>query len=132
MNKNTKVTSSNKYDTNRIKHIHTQIENIKDTEALQQIFTILATDKNFEYINNPDGVFINLSALSVNTLKKVEKIINSPKVLNKDEEILPTSINKVSSSKVKLNNHEKNLLKQREIKKRLDGTKSYEIYKFSD
>lgn len=129
MNKNTKVTSSN----NRIKHLHSQIESLKDVDTLQKIFEILTLDENFEYINNPDGVFINLASLSASTIKKVDALI---KTCNNSEEVKPFLENvktkSVIETKTKLNNHEKNLLKQRDIKKRLDGHKNYEVYKFSE
>lgn len=130
MNKNTKVTSSN----NRIKHLHSQIESLKDIDTLQKIFEVLTLDDNFEYINNPDGVFINLASLSSSTIKKVDAIIKTWSNRQEVEPITESIKSKsttVLESKTKLNNHEKNLLKQRDIKKRLDGYKNYEIYKFS-
>lgn len=110
-----------KYSHNDLKFIGESIENLKNPEDYREIFDILMKDPSSFCTENSNGTFLNLSAVTDRTLKRVEKYLrhvsmNRNNEIDVDNNILPTSENYQSERSYKLSNYEKNILKQRRIK----------------
>lgn len=113
------------------KYMLEQIQSLKDPQHYSAIFEILYEDPKLNFRLNGNDVYLNLAAAMNKTLVKLEKKlteiyleINSVK---EDEEIdiVPFSNSESKSRAYKLSNYEKNLIKQRKLKKMLDEETDY-------
>lgn len=125
-----------KYTHDDRKHIVESIDNLKNDEDYVAIFEILTNNNSNSYTINSNGVFLNLSAVNDNTLDEISKYLNK---INKkridnievDIDIIPnTNASKINRA-YKLSNYEKNILKQRNLKKVLNEDGEYEELRFS-
>lgn len=123
--------NKSKYSRDDRKHIVESIENLRNDEDYVAIFKILTTDDASSYTQNSNGVFLNLSSLSDPTLDRVSKYlrkinrIRSSKV-EVDVDIIPNGDISNNDRAYKLSNYEKNILKQRNLKKVLNDDGDYE------
>ncbi|XWV26234.1 hypothetical protein QJ857_gp0842 [Tupanvirus soda lake] len=125
-----------KYSRDARKHIVESIENLKNNEDYVAIFEILTDDAANSYTQNSNGVFLNLSAVSDGTLDKITKYlkkVNKKKVneIEIDTDVIPNSSASKNDRAYKLSNYEKNILKQRNLKKVLNDDDEYEELRFS-
>lgn len=125
-----------KYSYDDRKHIVELIENLKNNEDYIAIFDILTKDGDNTYTQNSNGVFLNLSKVSDPILDKINKYIikANRKRNNKIEsnvDVIPLSDNSSSDRAYKLNNYEKNIIKQRNLKKVLNDLDEYEELRFT-
>ncbi|MEM0354097.1 MAG: hypothetical protein QXW79_00810 [Thermoplasmata archaeon] len=123
-----------KYSHDDIKHLAHKIENLKNDNDYVAVFEILMDDPNSSYTQNSNGVFLNLSKLSDKTLDKVKrylKKIDRKKVeeIEVDHDIATTNSTNKKDRTYKLSNYEKNILKQRDLKKILNEDDDYEELK---
>jgi CRISPR/Cas system CMR subunit Cmr4 (Cas7 group RAMP superfamily) len=116
------------------KHIRSLIENLKNVKDYEKIFEILTADDSNSYTHNSNGVFLNLSSVSDKTLnrvyrylKKINKRTSSTEEVD-DFNIIPSE--NENEKAYKLSNYEKNILKQRNLKKAL-GKSDYEELRFT-
>lgn len=129
-----------KYSYDDIQHVAQLINNLKNDEDYHTIFDILMSDKNNNAhpMVNSNGVFLNLSIVSDSTLDKINKFINKINIKRKSEidvdvDVIPSAqLQQKDDRMYKLSNYEKNLLKQRQLKKVLNQYSDYEVLKFSD
>lgn len=132
-NKNSRFTHDD------IVHLAKSIENLKNENDYKTILEILLSDPTISqdnYTLNSNGVFFNLSKISNETfrkirhcLKKINKQKNNEIVM--DTDIIPNfSCNKTDRTH-KLTNYEKNILKQRNLKKILNNDPDYEELRIS-
>lgn len=126
--------NNSKYSHDDRKNIVRLIGNLKNNEDYVAIFEILTSDPVSYYSTNSTGVFLNLSTTSDETLNKVNKYIQ--KVTRKrktevktDYDIIPNSDYSNNDRTYKLSNYEKNILKQRNLKKILNEDNEYEELK---
>lgn len=131
------MNSRSRYTRDDRKQIAESIENLKNNEDYGAIFEILMDDTEKSYTQNSNGVFLNLSVVSDETLFKIKKYI---KKLNKnkadnveiDTDMIPNSNILDDDRTYKLTNYEKNIIKQRNLKKVLNGDDDdYEELRFS-
>lgn len=120
-----------KYSTEDRKYLVQTIENLKNEKDYVAIFEILVNDDVSSYTVNTNGVFINLSIVKDETLDKIKKYIakiNKKKIneIHVDIDIIPNIYNNKSERTYKLNNYEKNILKQKNLKKVLNNEKDYQ------
>lgn len=130
------MSQKHKYDRDERKHIAGLIENLKNKEDYIAIFEILMDDKANSYTQNSKGVFLNLSSVSNRTMRKIDrylKKINKEKTneIDLDVNVIPDQKITKSNRTYKLSNYEKNILKQRKLKKVLDDDSEYQVLKFS-
>lgn len=110
-----------KFTVEHRKDIADRIENIKDKQVYRNIYNILRKDPIHEKSRSAPFLF-NLSNLHDRTLEKVNTYLLSLTEENVDEDEfnpdvhLPASLTYESKRMYKLNNYEKNILKQRNIK----------------
>ena len=128
--------NKSKYSRDDRKHIVESIENLKNDEDYVAIFEILTDDTNNSYTQNSNGVFLNLSAVSDNTLGKIIrylKKINKKRVKQTEVDIdtIPNGNVSKNDRTYKLSNYEKNILKQRNLKKVLNEDSEYEELRFT-
>jgi len=128
--------NKSKYPRDDRKHIVESIENLKNDKDYVAIFEILTDDNANSYTQNSNGVFLNLSAVSDSTLDKINrylKKINKNRVseIETDVDIIPNINNNKSDKAYKLSNYEKNILKQRNLKKVLNDENEYQELRFS-
>ena len=113
------------YDREARKHIANAIENLKNDEDYAAIFKILMKDPSNSYTQNSNGVFLNLTVTSDETLKAVQRKLNKINRVQINE--IDVDVNVIPQSGrdnyhiCKLSNFEKNILKQRKIGKLLDA-----------
>ncbi len=117
-------------------HIANLIGNLKKDEDYIAIFDILTNDESTSYTKNSNGVFLNLSAVSDETLDRVKKFLkktnkNRKNVSEVDTDIIPNVNLSKSDRTHKLSNYEKNIIKQRNLKKVLNDDNEYEEFKIS-
>ena len=113
------------------KYIVEIIENLKNDKDYVAIFDILSDDVADSYTQNSYGIFINLSTVSDETLDKINKYLNkiNKKRINQidmDVDVIPEGSNMKNDKAYKLSNYEKNILKQRNLKKVLNDDDEYE------
>lgn len=128
--------NKSKYSRDDRKHIVESIENLKNDEDYVAIFEILTDDTANSYTQNSNGVFLNLSAVSDGTLEKIRrylKKINKKKInqIEVDIDVIPNGNTSKNDRVHKLSNYEKNILKQRNLKKVLNDENEYEELRFS-
>lgn len=116
------------------KHIAELIENLKNDEDYVAIFEILMNDSASLCTKNSNGVFLNLSSVNDKTLKKIKKYlgeINKKRINQTDMDIniIPNGVISKNDRAYKLSNYEKNILKQRTLKKVLNDDSEYEELK---
>lgn len=106
------------------KQIVEKIEKLNNDEDYLAIFDILAEDESSSFHSNSNGVFLNLSSLKDETLENVSNYLkkiakkNSKKEINDD--IIPVTATATVDRQYKLSNFEKNIIKQRDLKKSAD------------
>ena len=127
--------NKSKYSRNERKYIGQTIENLKNDEDYIAIFEILTDDISNSYTENTNGVFLNLSSVSDATLDKINKYlikINKKKSneIEVDIDVIPNNNALRNERMHKLSNYEKNILKQRNIKKVLNDENDYEELRF--
>lgn len=120
-----------KYSIEDRKYLVQTIENLKNEKDYATIFEILIDDDVSSYTVNTNGVFINLSIVKDETLDKIKKYIakiNKKKIneINVDIDIIPNIYNNKNERTYKLNNYEKNILKQKNLKKVLNNENDYQ------
>lgn len=126
-----------KYSRDDRKHIVESIESLKNDEDYVAIFEILTDDPSNTYSQNSNGVFLNLSAVNDKTLYKICRYIkkvnkNKPEITENDVDIIPLDNGSKHNNRThKLSNYEKNIIKQRNLKKILDNDNHYEEMKFA-
>lgn len=128
--------NKSKYSRDDRKHIAESIENLKNNEDYATIFEILMDDTANSYTQNSNGVFLNLSSVSDKTLNSISKYLRkiNRKKLNEIEVDVDVILDNETSDNdrtYKLSNYEKNILKQRNLKKVLNDESDYEEFKFS-
>ena len=130
------MTHKSKYSREDRKHIVELIENLKNDEDYVAIFEILMEDNSNSYTQNSNGVFLNLSVVNDKTLLKIRKYLRKvskkrEQEIEVDVDVIPTdNITKIDRA-YKLSNYEKNIIKQRNLKKVLNEDNEYEELKFS-
>ena len=130
------MSHKSRYTRDDRKHIVESIENLKNDQDYVSIFEILTSDDNILYTPNSNGVFLNLSSASDKTLDQINKYLK--KVIRKraidvetETEIIPNAYTSKNDRVYKLSNYEKNILKQRNLKKVLNQENDYEELKFT-
>jgi hypothetical protein len=99
---------------NEKKILASKIENITNKKDYKEIFKIIY-ENNCNYIENDNGVYINLNILNDETLLKIKNFLE---VLDVNKNIIPTPKEYIpycsddNSSDMKLSIQEKNLLKK--------------------
>jgi molybdenum cofactor biosynthesis enzyme MoaA len=99
---------------NEKKILASKIENITNKKDFKDIFKIIY-ENNCNYIENDNGVYINLNVLNDVTLIKIKQFLE---VIENNKNIIPTPKEYVpycsddNSSDIKLSIQEKNLLKK--------------------
>ena len=120
-----------KYTHDEKKYMLEQIQNLKTPEHYSAIFEILCEDPKLNFRLNGNDVYLNLAAATTKTLVRLEKklgdiyeYINS---LQEDKEVdaVPFSNTDFKNRAYKLSNYEKNLIKQRKLKKVLNEQSDY-------
>jgi hypothetical protein len=61
----------------RIQKINDMIKKIKDKDILKEIFFIVQADLQSNYSHNNNGIFFDLTILSLTTLEKIEEIVRN-------------------------------------------------------
>lgn len=117
-------------------HIKRQIENLSSEEEYNAVFDILNDDPNNSYSCNENGLFLDMAALTDETLTKISKYL---RVLNKKKkkqieedvqsDIIPGLSSETNTRTYKLSNYEKNIIKQRNLKKILNQDTEYQELK---
>ena len=99
---------------NEKKILASKIENITNKKEFKEIFKIIY-ENNCNYIENDNGVYINLNVLNDDTLLKIKSFLE---VIENNKNIIPTPKEYIpycsddNSSDMKLSMQEKNLLKK--------------------
>jgi hypothetical protein len=99
---------------NEKKILASKIENITNKKDYKEIFKIIY-ENNCNYINNDNGVYINLNILSDEILIKIKNFLE---IIDNNKNIIPTPKEYIpynsedNSSDMKLSMQEKNLLKK--------------------
>ena len=99
---------------NEKKILASKIENITNKKDYKEIFKIIY-ENNCNYINNDNGVYINLNILSDEILIKIRNFLD---IIDNNKNIIPTPKEYIpynsddNSSDMKLSMQEKNLLKK--------------------
>jgi hypothetical protein len=99
---------------NEKKILASKIENITNKKDYKEIFKIIY-ENNCNYINNDNGVYINLNILSDEILIKIKNFLE---IIDNNKNIIPTPKEYIpycsddNSSDIKLSIQEKNLLKK--------------------
>ena len=111
------------------------IENLKNHEDYAAIFEILMGDKTNSYMQNSNGVFLNLSLVSDSTLGNIKRYLSKIKKLTPigneiDIDVIPNTGSSKNNRQYKLSNYEKNIIKQRNLKKVLNEDDEYEELEF--
>lgn len=125
-----------KYTRDDRKFIVQSIENLKNDKDYVAIFEILTNDNENTYTLNSNGVFLNLSSVSDDTLDKITKYLKkiNKKHINEievDVDMVPNISNSKCDKVYKLSNYEKNILKQRSLKKILNNEHDYQELKLT-
>ena len=130
------MSHKSKYTRDDKKHIVECIENLKNDKDYVAIFEILTRDDNILYTPNSNGVFLNLTSASDKTLDQIHKYLK--KATSKrttdteaETEIIPNAYSSKNERVYKLSNYEKNILKQRNLKKVLNEENDYEELKIT-
>lgn len=130
------MSHKSKYTRDDKKHIVESIENLKNDQDYVAIFEILTSDDNILYTPNSNGVFLNLTSASDKTLDQIQKYLK--KATRKravdtetETEIIPNAYSSKNERVYKLSNYEKNILKQRNLKKVLNDENEYEELKIT-
>ena len=99
---------------NEKKILASKIENITNKKEFKEIFKIIY-ENNCNYIENDNGLYINLNVLNDDTLLKIKNFLE---VIENNKNIIPTPKEYIpycsddNSSDMKLSMQEKNLLKK--------------------
>ena len=125
---------NSKYDRDDRIHIVQQIENLKNDEDYNAIFEILMGDPEISYTPNSNGLFLNFTSANDKTLDKISKYLRKVNKKQQNEievdvDVIPNTHNTKSDRTYKLSNYEKNILKQRNLKKVLNEDHEYEEMK---
>jgi len=136
-----RVKSKSKYNRNDRKRIVESIENLKNDDDYVAILEILTRDSTNSYTQNSNGVFMNISTVSDRTLDHVLKYIesaNQRKIHDDDTDndndvnIIFNGSNNLNMDRIyKLSNYEKNIIRQRNLKKVLNEDDEYEELRFA-
>lgn len=128
--------NKSKYSYEDRKQIAQIIENIKNDADYIAIFDILLQE-NSRYTENSNGVFLNFSTVSDNSLDKINKYlnkINSKKSneIEMDMAVIPQTSSNRCNRTHKLSNYEQSIIRQRNIKKVLNEENDYEELKLDN
>ena len=131
-----KISPPVKYTREDRKHIVEIIENLKNNDDYVAIFGIITDDETTTHTKNSNGVYFNLTTMKDSTLDKINAYLNK---VNKRQlstfELEIDSIPCLGSEKktrtYKLSNYERNILKQRNLKKVLNDDIDYEVMNFT-
>ena len=131
------MSHKSRYTRDDRKHIVESIENLKNDQDYVAIFEILTSDDNILYTPNSNGVFLNLSAVGDTTLSQIRRYLRKAIRKNKQQEaeqdidIIPNCMTPNNDRAYKLSNYEKNIIKQRNLKKVMNDDNDYEELKLS-
>jgi hypothetical protein len=130
------MTHKSRYSRDDKEHIANLIGNLKKDDDYAAIFDILTDDNSTSYTKNSNGVFLNLSAVSDETLDRVKKYIKKVSKgknneIEMDTDIIPNANFSKNDRAYKLSNYEKNIIKQRNLKKILNDDNEYEEFNIS-
>lgn len=125
-----------KYSRDDRKHIVQLIENLKNNEDYVAIFEILMEDASNSYTQNSNGIFLNLSVVTDTTLEKINKYLNKvnkrkENQIDVDVDVIPNADDDKNARAYKLSNYEKNIIKQRNLKKVLNDDNEYQEMKIT-
>lgn len=112
-----------------------RIEKLTDPDHYTKIFYILTEDESIDYTHNSNGVFLNLTVVSDETLYRIEKFLakldkinRKSKTIELDEDVVPTGIGCSTDDRMyRLSNYEKNIIKQKNRDPKDDDTEYQEI-----
>jgi hypothetical protein len=129
--------TSSKYTHDDRKYIGELIENLDDDNMYTKIFDILIKNSGDLYTKNNNGIFLNLSVIDDQTLDQVYKYLkkvnkNKTHQIEVDVDIIPGSTNDTTERTYKLSNYEKNILRQRNLKKVLNEDSDYQEMKIEN
>ena len=124
-----------KYSNNDRENITHMIGNLKNIDHYTEIFEILKCDKNIEYTECSGQICLNMSVLTDRTLDKIVKYLKENCKQEKTKQIRKKKSVVEKKSKEtkrihKLSNYEKNILKQKNLKKILNKEEEYEDFRF--
>lgn len=135
-----KSKSKSVYSKEDRQNIVRQIERLTDPSNYTKIFYILMEDESNTYTSNSNGVFLNLSLVSDETLDKVKRYLakldrinkKKSKIIELDENSLPDGIGCKTDDRIyRLSNYEKNIIKQKNLSKTSnDDDVEYEEIRF--
>jgi hypothetical protein len=128
--------SKSKYTHEDRKHVVELIENLDDDDMYTQIFDILIKNSKDLCTKNNNGIFLNLSMVDDKTLDKVYNHLNKiskkkTQQIELDIDIIPSSTNEINERTYKLSNYEKNIIRQRNLKKVLNSDNEYQEMKIN-
>jgi hypothetical protein len=108
---------------NEKKILASKIANITNKKDYKEIFKIIH-ENNCNYIENDNGIYINLNILNDETLLKIKNFLE---IIDNNKNIIPTPKEYIpycsddNSSDIKLSIQEKNLLKKFKINSKSDN-----------
>ena len=108
---------------NERKILASKIANITNKKDYKEIFKIIH-ENNCNYIENDNGIYINLNILNDETLLKIKNFLE---IIDNNKNIIPTPKEYIpycsddNSSDIKLSIQEKNLLKKFKINSKSDN-----------
>ena len=125
-----------RYNRDSRKYLVDLIENLKNDDDYTKIFDILTSDPANVWTRNSNGVFINLSVASDETLDKITKFLkkttsNKSLEIEVDTNAIPIVSTQQKNRTYKLSNYEQNIIKQKNLKKVMDAEKEYEELTFN-
>ncbi|CAH6420054.1 Hypothetical protein MVR_LOCUS21 [uncultured virus] len=124
-----------KYSHDQIKFFGASIENLKDPNDYQAIFDILLRDPASFCGENSKGSYANLSAVNDTTLGRIKRYLEKVSAsrdneIGVDNDVIPISDAQQPDRSYKRSNYEKNILKQRKLKKLQNEDDEYEELTF--
>lgn len=114
------MNNNRNYNTESRKKLVSNLENIKDNNELNKIYTIITDEIGSDYSSNSNGMFFNLNILSDNCIEKLLEVIknnntnnNLSKIENNDYKSYKfDEIDNIIDSGHKLSNQEKHIIKK--------------------
>lgn len=102
------------------------IENMKSESDYKKIFQILTLDNECSYTVNSNGIFLNLSVVSDDTLDKINRYLakvdaRRRREIKLDVDAIPAQLAAIKGKKTrayKLSNYEKSILRQKNLNER--------------
>ena len=128
--------TKSKYSHHDRRSIQYSIEHLKNNDDFSNIFKILTTGGNSYTLKN-NQMYMDISRTSDSILDQVSEYLYRVKIsadekIDVDDNIIPQCNDEFSHNKNKLSNYEKNILKQRRLKKNTGDGREYRHLKFDD